>query len=82
MIHDSITAEIRAIRHALAVKFNNDISRIGDDIRRQQAEDGRTYLRLPRRQPRTQRSTNKPMHGSGEVSPVQMESPSSPPRDR
>lgn len=82
MIYDSITAEIRAIRHALAEKLDNDISRIGDDIRRQQSESGRAYVRLPRRQPRTDVATNKPMHGSGEASPMQMESPTSPPRDR
>lgn len=82
MIHDSITSEIRAIRHALAEKFDNDISRIGDDIRRQQSESGRTYVRLPRRQPRTHAVTNKPIHGSGEVDRFQMESPFSPPRDR
>ncbi len=82
MIHDSITTEIRAIRHALAEKFGNDISRIGDDLRRQQSESGRTYIRLPRRQPRARAVTNQPMHGSGEVNPIQMESPSSPPHDR
>ncbi len=82
MSHDSIMAEIRAIRHALARKFDNDISRIGDDIRRQQSESGRTFLRLPQRSPRIHVVTSKRMHGSGDVSPVPMESSSLPARDR
>ena len=53
MVHDSITEEIRAIRHALAAKFENDVSRILADARKQQAASGREFVRLPKRQPRT-----------------------------
>ena len=28
MVRDSVTDEIRAVRHALAAKFNNDLARI------------------------------------------------------
>ena len=48
----SPTDEIRAIRHALAAKFDNDIHRIYEDIVRQQCESGRKYIRLPKREPR------------------------------
>ena len=52
MIRDTITESIRATRHALAAKFDNDIQRIGEDLRRQQKESNRTFVRLPRRPPR------------------------------
>ena len=45
------TDEIRAIRHKLAAMFDNDVRRIGADIRRQRRESGRTYLTLPKREP-------------------------------
>ncbi len=82
MVHDPITDEIRAIRHALAARFDNDISRIGDDIRRQQLTSDQRYVRLPKRQPRVLSTTNKPMHGSGEADVNQLENQLSPPRDR
>jgi len=56
---DSPTDEIRAIRHELAAKFDNDIKRIGDDLRRQQRESGREYIRLPKRSPSPQRMANQ-----------------------
>jgi hypothetical protein len=52
MDNDSITEEIRAYRQSLAAKFGNDISLILADIQRQQAESGRTFVRLPKREPR------------------------------
>jgi len=45
------TEELRAIRHKLAGMIDNDVRRIGADIRRQQRESGRTYLTLPKREP-------------------------------
>jgi hypothetical protein len=51
---DPITEEIRALRHDLAAQFGNDISRILANIREREASDGRTYVTLPRRLPRTQ----------------------------
>ena len=53
MVHDSITEEIRAVRHALAAKFNNDLDLILADVRRQEVESGRKYVSLPKRVPRT-----------------------------
>jgi hypothetical protein len=47
------TEEIKAIRHRLAADFDFDLHRIIADIRKQQEESGRTYIRLPRRVPRT-----------------------------
>lgn len=65
MIRDAITESIRATRHALAAKFDNDIRRIGDDLRRQQNESHRTFVRLPRREPRIASPTNEAMRASG-----------------
>lgn len=47
----SPTEEIRAARHTLATKFDNDLQRIMDDLRRQQQCSGKEYIRLPKRQP-------------------------------
>ena len=47
----SPTDEIRAIRHELAARFDNDIDRIFADLLRQQRESGRKYIRLPKRSP-------------------------------
>jgi hypothetical protein len=52
MNRDGITEEIREIRHQLAARFDNDVDRIGADLRRREAESGRRIVRLPRRQPR------------------------------
>ena len=51
MIHNSITEEIREIRRRLAAQFDNDVSLIGAETRRQQALSGRQVVRLPRRLP-------------------------------
>ena len=62
MMRDTITDSIRAVRRALAAKFDNDIQRIGADLRRQQNGSNRTFVRLPRRQPRIGPTTNGAMH--------------------
>jgi hypothetical protein len=54
----SPTAEIRYIRHELAARFNNDLSKIVADLKRQQQESGRRYIRLPKRSPRTTLARN------------------------
>ena len=46
---DSITEEIRAVRHDLAAQFDNDVSRIFADVREKEASDGRVYVSLPKR---------------------------------
>jgi hypothetical protein len=71
-MNNPITDEIRAIRHDLAAKFNNDLDRIVADLRRQQLESGREYIRLPKRSVRPDNAANQavnqavnPSGGSG-----------------
>lgn len=50
MSKDSITDDIRKIRHDLAAQFGNDLDAILADVRRREIMDGRTYVSLaPRR---------------------------------
>ncbi len=51
MVHNPITEEIREIRHRLAAQLDNDVYRIGAELRRRQAASGRRVVRLPSRQP-------------------------------
>jgi hypothetical protein len=51
------TEEIRAIRRELAAKLDNNIRRIGEDIRQRQLASGRTYISLPKRAPQQQTTT-------------------------
>jgi hypothetical protein len=46
-----ITEEIRAIRHRLAAEFDNDVNRIGAELRRRQEVSGRRLIRVPKRTP-------------------------------
>ena len=46
-----IINEIREIRHRLALQFDNDVYRIGAEIRRGQSASGRRVVRRPRRKP-------------------------------
>lgn len=64
MVHNPITEEIRDIRHRLAAQFDNDVFRIGAEVRRRQAASGRRVVRLPRRQPMVSNTTNKALHAS------------------
>ena len=77
MNDDPIVASVRKVREELAAAFGYDVHAIFADLRRREAALGDRLVR----QPETKRP-NKPMHGSGEAGPVQMDSPSSPPRDR
>ncbi len=43
--------EIRAIRHKLAAKFDNDVARIGADLRRLERESKMDFVTLPKRDP-------------------------------
>ena len=52
MVHDFITEEIREIRHRLAARFDNDVHRIGEDLRRRQSTSSRRVVQLPKRSPR------------------------------
>lgn len=48
------TEEIRAVKRALAAKFDNDLHRIAEDIRQRQRESGRVFITLPKRPPQQQ----------------------------
>lgn len=54
----SPTEEIRAIRHELAARFDNDLDRIVADLQRQQQDSGRQYITLPKRPPQPRSATN------------------------
>lgn len=74
MNDDPIVASVRKVREELAAAFGYDVHAIFADLRRREAALGDRLVRQP--------ETKRPMHGSGEAGPVQMDSPSSPPRDR
>ncbi len=61
MVHNPITEEIREIRHRLAAEFDNDVRRIGAEIRRRQAMSGHRVVRLPSRQPAVLSATDRPL---------------------
>ena len=65
MAPDSITEEIREIRHKLAAKFDNVVSRIGEDLRRQELASGARFVRLPKRQPRLPSTGGPPLLPGG-----------------
>jgi predicted lipid-binding transport protein (Tim44 family) len=46
------TEEIKAIRHLLGAEMDFDLERIIADTRQRQKESGRTYVKLPKREPR------------------------------
>lgn len=64
MIDNPSTEEIREIRHRLAAQFDNDVYRIGAEIRRGQAASGRRSIRRPKRQPVASNTTNQSMHST------------------
>jgi hypothetical protein len=47
------TEEIRAARHRLAAKFDNDLSQIVADLQRQERESDASFVSFPRRQPKS-----------------------------
>lgn len=50
------TEEIKAIRHRLGAEMDFDLDRIIADVQQRQKDSGRTYIRLPKREPQI---TNK-----------------------
>ena len=77
------TDEIKAIRRKLAAKFENDILRIGADIRREERESGRIFITLPKREPvLAHAAQNQLLHRSGEVGDFEMANQSSLPGER
>jgi hypothetical protein len=77
MSSDSITDEIRRIRHELAGRFGNDLDAILADIRRREATDNRTYVSLPPR--RTSQSLDEPTDARAESTPSVANGSSTPP---
>jgi hypothetical protein len=59
------TEDIRAARHKLAARLDNDLDRIVEDLRRQQRESGYEYITLEPRQPIAISTTNKSLQRSG-----------------
>ena len=49
MLVDPITEEIRAIRQALAARYDNHLNRIFDALRKSERESGRQFISLPMR---------------------------------
>ena len=75
------TDEIKDIRRKLAAKFDNDVRKIGADIRREQLESGKTYITLTKRDPVLAHAVdNHPIHRSGEAVVLEVENQPSPPR--
>ncbi|MCE9548115.1 MAG: hypothetical protein K8T25_21790 [Planctomycetia bacterium] len=68
MVHDSITEEIREIRHCLAAQFDNDVRRIGEELRRRQAVSGRVVVQLPSRIVHS--VIDQSVSSDGEVTPI------------
>lgn len=68
MTPNPITEEIRQIRHLLAARFENDVYRIGAEIRRGQAASGRRVVRLAKRRPITTSTINAPLRPSKSAS--------------
>ena len=48
---DEIVDEVRAARDAYAAKFDFDVRRIVQDLRRREAESNREYITLPSKAP-------------------------------
>lgn len=64
MVRNPITEEIREIRRRLAAECDNDVYRIGAELRRRQSASGRRLVRLPKRRP-TIPTTNQALNASG-----------------
>jgi hypothetical protein len=64
MTPNPIVEEIREIRHRLAAQFDNDVHRIGEEIRRGEAASGRRVVRRSKR-PVVLSTKNKSVHSSG-----------------
>ena len=77
MNDDPIVANVRKVRDELAAAFGYDVQAIFADLRRREASLGDRLVKQPEA-----KRPNKPMHGSGEISPVPIDNPWSPPRDR
>lgn len=74
--------EILAIKRRLAAKFDNDLHRIAEDVRRRQSEGGRVVVSLPPRRYVPNITTNNPLQSSGEGSVLAMENLLSPPAEQ
>jgi hypothetical protein len=73
------TEDIRAARHKLAARFNNDLDRIVADLRRQETEADADFVTLPRRPPA--QVANQSMHGRDAAGQSVIEQAASPSGD-
>jgi hypothetical protein len=71
---DPVLDEIHRTRREISERFGGDLHAILDDARKRQAASRRPVW--------SPGAANHPMHGSGEANGLEVESPSSPPRDR
>lgn len=51
MVKDEIVEEVHRIREEYAAKFDHDIDRIYEDIKRREAESNKELVSFPRRPP-------------------------------
>ena len=65
MNYDAITEDFREIRHRLAARFDNDVYRIGAEIRRGQLASGHRVVQRPRRRPMAPNVSNQSTHPTG-----------------
>ncbi len=60
MLNDEIVEEIHRVRAEYAAKFDYDIDRMYEDIRKRQAASGRKFVSFPPRKPAVNH-TRKPV---------------------
>jgi hypothetical protein len=65
MNSNPIIDEIREIRHRLAARFDNDVNRIGAEIRRGQSASSRRVVRRPKRCPVASNTPSQSIHPTG-----------------
>jgi hypothetical protein len=58
-MNDEIVDEVHRIRDAYAAKFDYDLKRIAEDLRRRERESGREYVNLPPKAPHPVRPVPK-----------------------
>ena len=51
MLNDEIVEEIHRVREEYAAKFDHDINRMYEDIRKRQEESGRKFVSFPPKKP-------------------------------
>ncbi len=73
MFEDPIVEELHRIRREHAARFDNDISRIVEDIQRMERESGRTHVNFPPRRRPKQPPARPPITSAAEYEKAQEE---------